>query len=74
MKSNIRTKSLGPSLDRGVVFRFVLFCSFVLFLVPNHYAQANQKKHIIKVTVDDRYIAENYYSNQMGELLYEKDG
>lgn len=31
-------------MDRGVVFRFVLFCSFVLFLVPNHYAQANQKK------------------------------
>eukprot|EP00347_Sterkiella_histriomuscorum_P017224 403350209 len=38
-------------------------------------AQANQKKKIIKVTVNDRYIAENYYkTSDMDELLYEKDG
>lgn len=38
-------------------------------------AQANQKRKIIKVTVDDRYIAENYYkSYDMNELMYEKDG
>ena len=26
------------------------------------------------IAVDDRYIAENYYNNQMDEVLYEKDG
>ncbi|TNV82125.1 hypothetical protein FGO68_gene12404 [Halteria grandinella] len=40
-------------------------------------AQENQKKELFKkiVGVDDRYIAENYYqSNDMDELLYERDG
>ena len=37
-------------------------------------AQENQKRKILKMSVDDRYIAENYYQNDMNELMYEKDG
>lgn len=38
-------------------------------------AQANQKKAILKRTINDRYVADNYYNTfNMDEILYEKDG
>ena len=38
-------------------------------------AQANQRKQIMKSVINDRYVADNYYSFQdSDEILFEKDG
>ena len=38
-------------------------------------AQANQKAQILKRTINDRYVADNYYqSANMDDVLFEKDG
>ena len=38
-------------------------------------AQAKQKAQILKMSVNDRYVAENYYQSTANDhILYEKDG
>ena len=38
-------------------------------------AQLNQRRSILKKTLNDRYIADNYYpSADMDNILFEKDG
>ena len=38
-------------------------------------AQAKQRQQIVKIAINDRYVADNYYqSADMDELMFEKDG
>ena len=38
-------------------------------------AQANQRAAVLKKSIDDRYVADNYYPQaNMDEILFEKDG
>jgi len=60
--------------DKGSDDTFLVTKAVALDNTPEK-AQLNQKRKRLLKSVDDRYIAENYYqSANMDELLYEKDG